>query len=74
MCGQERTATDVAEDRPCGKADCYVEDLVRIGWECCDCHARNYRLRNFCTGIVLAGANRSPVECQHYACNRCRYA
>lgn len=74
MCGQERTVTDVAVDSPCGEAYCFVQDLIRMGWECCDCHGRNYGLREFCAGIVLVGANRSPVECQHYACHRCHYA
>ena len=71
MCGQERTVTDVAVDSVCSEAYCFVQDLIRMG---CDCHNRNYDCRVFYAGIVLVGANRSPVECQHYACHRCSYA
>lgn len=74
MCGLERTVTDVAEDRPCGDSDCYIEDLVEIGWKCCECSAHNYYNTRFCKGVVLIGRNQSPVECQHYVCAGCRYA
>lgn len=33
MCGKERTVTNVAEDHRCGDSDCYIDDMVNIGWK-----------------------------------------
>lgn len=57
-----RIVTDVAEGRPCGNIDYYIEDIMELGWKCCECYARNYHSTLSYKSVALLGRNRSPVE------------
>ncbi|EEY24025.1 hypothetical protein VD0002_g5280 [Verticillium dahliae] len=68
MCSGARSITAVADESLCDKPECYLRDLRRNGWTCCQCGEQGNRMDG-CIGPPEGGS-----DCPHVLCLQCTYS
>lgn len=68
MCNKLRTTERVTDRDLCRDEACFLNDLKRKGWTCCQCSEGGNRMDGF------IGPSSGGMSCPHVVCTRCRHS